>query len=273
MKKAISIILAFIMLLSLAACDNGSKTTEKEESSQQSAFIIHSAKPSEPEPEPKPEDNLSPTKEEMIDMAIEIDNYEKAMKENLLRAKEKYIGNVYFVTGRVHDIDDEGVWVGNFKVSLPAEDIIRLDFGQKVTVVGKVESLSSEVSNDGFFQTTIYSGEMSNGYLVQDTFELSGSIVFYYTGYRNLAGTYIDHTEGESQYWRFYLKTNENEYDLRQEFPVNHVVGQDIDELMILGKKIESGQKVRITAKIIYTYFAANNAFIDPHLKDVAWAD
>jgi len=120
MKKALSLILALVMCLSLCACGSEDK-----------------------------KDNVksTPTQEELM-ASIETFNLTKFRKDctdNLLRAKETYIGKVYKISGFIAEIkEDCCVFDSSVVVPLSKDTITRLSVGDCITVVGRVGDVAHE---------------------------------------------------------------------------------------------------------------------------------
>ena len=257
MKKMIALLLAAMMCLSLAACGGKDSPSAAEEDTA-------SVEPENSETE------ATLTKEEMLACAVEMDDYASEMAENKLRAEEKYIGNVFYVTGGVSNIQSDCVDVGDFTVSLPTEEIMQLSSGQRITVVGRLDSLTAEESQemyDGWsFTNTAYHGVMSNAYFVNDTYELSGTLIFYYMDLYGVDGKLKQHNYGDPDYWAFGLDMVDDnviavEYSMKEDIPVDHVIGEDIDTVTISGTELHNKDKITVSAKILY-----NNGYT---LKDV----
>lgn len=257
MKKWIALLLAAVLCLSLVACGGKGSSSSTEDDTTSA------------EPE-KSETEATLTKEEMLACAVEIDDYASEMAENKLRAEEKYIGNVFYVTGGVSNIQSDCVDVGDFTVSLPTEEIIQLSSGQRITVVGRIDSLTAEESQemyDGWsFTNTTYHGVMSNAYFVNDTYELSGTLIFYYKDLYGMNGKLERHNYGNPDYWEFGLDMVDDNviavgYSMKEDIPVNHVMGENIDTITISGTELHNKDKITVSAKIFY-----DNGYI---LKDV----
>ncbi len=239
MKKIIALILAIIMCLSLTAC--GSKMS----------------------------------KEEMLEVAVEIGNYRKELNENQLRAQEKYVGNIYLITGYVSDLTPESIKIDGFTITLSEEDIIKLENKQKVTIVGKVDSLEI-VENEEMLGGSNYNipephGIMSNAYVVEDKFDVSGMLLFRYVP-SILSNGKTHGNFGEEEHWEVGIDTIDNnsyivDYDMTDEIPVKHVIGKDIDTVTISGKEFNNEARITVSAKVFYQSTYGIDA--DYYLKDV----
>ncbi len=256
MKKLVAMLLVLMMCLSLCAC-----STKKEPVSVSEPTTVEAL-------EPMP---VELSKEEMLVCAVDIGDYAAEMTENKLRAEEKYINNVFYVTGIVSNIQSDSVDVGDFTVSLPTEEIMELSSGQKITIVGKIDSLTmeeSQVMADGwsFDETTIH-GVMTNAYFVNDIYELSGTLIFYYMKLMDING--VNHNrDGQEEAWSFGLDMVDDNviavaYSMKEDIPVNHVEGVAIDTVTISGTELHYEDKITVSARII------NNNLYDVELISV----
>lgn len=137
MKKVISLVLVFSFVSAFCACGNLKKGA------------------------------LS--KEEMLAQAVEIDNLFDALDENPVKANEKYVGNIYLITGSVTNISSDKINIGAYSVPLSKEEILELDNEQRVTVVGKIESISWENGET-------HGVYLSNSYLVTGYYDTKGCL-------------------------------------------------------------------------------------------------
>lgn len=122
MKKILALMLAAALALSLVACGGGGGTG----------------------------DNKTLTKEEMIESAglLRIDKIDSDTKDNIVNAKEKYIGNCYETSGIVLNIHEDGCILGTsygigsrIKVLLSEEEIKNLSINDLITVVGYINEI------------------------------------------------------------------------------------------------------------------------------------
>lgn len=262
MKKIISLILVLVLCLSLCAC-GGSETAQTSETPDETTT-------------PSETTETLLTKDEMLADAVEIDDYEAEFADNKLRAEEKYVGNIYLVTGVVTGIESEYIEIdclistgfGTISVPLPKEDLMMLTTGQRVKIVGQFDSFTEEEVDLGYGYTdTTYNGVMTNGYLVSDTFEMSGLLRMYYVSFRDINGNVSDQFGDESA-WSIGLDiTDDNvlavNYSLKNEIPVEHVLGQNVTSVQFGGQEIENLTKITVSAKII------DNDLVDAELVSI----
>lgn len=213
MKKIIALFLAVVMCLSFVAC--GTKT---------------------------------PTKEEMLQKAVEIDDYRTEMIENLARAEEKYVGNIYYITGLVSDIGKNRLNVGDFTVYLPTEDIMKVSTGQKITVVGKIDSIAYDQQQ--------CSGVMSDAYFVTDISEVTGILTFYYMKMMDIDGR-NHNRDGNPAAWVIGLDMSDDNvievnYDMKESILVNHVEGQNITAVQFGGQELANKTRITVSGKVFY---------------------
>lgn len=241
MKKAISLLLALVMCLSLCACGGGSNAPDTTDAPTETT-----------EPE-----EVKMSKEEMLNIAVEIDDYRTEMKDNIARAEAKYVGNVYYITGHVSDISNDHLNVGDFTVYLPKEDIIKFSTGQKITVVGKIDSIAYDKVSDGWGGYILQcSGVMSNAYFVTDITELTGILTFYYMQLRDIDGR-IHNREGDPTAWVIGLdmsadNVTEVDYHMDESIPVNHIGGQNITTVQFGGLELTNKTKITVSGKVFY---------------------
>lgn len=131
MKKTISLLLALVLCLSLCACGGGSGT---------------------------PTDKATMTKEDMLSDAKSFDysTFSHIAEENILRAEETYVGNIYEISGFVGNINDDsctlrvlsssGSLEGYINVPLSRDELMMLNTNERVTVVGEISEVVSEIS-------------------------------------------------------------------------------------------------------------------------------
>ncbi len=145
MKKTISLLLALALCLSLCAC--GSSTPEQENNLAQDA----------------PEADFRSIYEECSD--------------NIVAAKDKYIGTVYQFAGTVKSIGEESITVVPMKfpastyggwyqvtVFMPKEDIVKVSTQQIINVAGEISELKGN------------SAEMKKGTVLGDAIAFRGKV-------------------------------------------------------------------------------------------------
>ena len=157
MKKILPLILAAVLMLSLAACGGGRDTTSGGSNSM--------------------------TKEEMLEQAEAVTREDLfgAAESNIVSAKETYGGKLIIFTAQVLDIQDDHIQLGDLSyinVYLPTEDIMQIENYQLITVVGQLGDTIEEVEeNVGYgMTTTLYCYEMPQAYLVPDRFEYTATL-------------------------------------------------------------------------------------------------
>lgn len=145
MKKYIALVLALALCLSLCAC--GSSTPEQENNLVQDA----------------PEADFRSIYEECSD--------------NIVAAKDKYIGSVYQFAGTVKSIGEESITVVPMKfpastyggwyqvtVFMPKEDIVKVSTQQIINVAGEISELKSNAA------------EMKQGTVLDDAIAFRGKV-------------------------------------------------------------------------------------------------
>lgn len=228
MKKALSLILALVMCLSLCACGGENQTTTET---------------TEPAVE---------TKDSLLAKAEKLDVYAfgKAMDENIVNAEAEYKGKTILLTGYITEIDKEGITLrskraDDFRVNLAPEDIKKVYVNQFIDIVGVLTQVDGELIVD-------------NAYFVTDTYTISGTVVF---GYYDISGRIANEADlessacmGRSDYWEFWLENTEDgyNYDLNIGFASNikHDWGERITEIDYHGVTLFRGDEITITTKM-----------------------
>lgn len=154
MKRITTILLAAALVLSMAAC--GGVTAKSGEM----------------------------TKEEMLAVAEELSLSD--MREDVDSNKAKaslYTGNVYSVSAYVAEIETNYVVLGydgshitNIRVYLPTDDLISLEEGIKITVVGEMGEYNVEEKQVAQHTLPYPYFNMENAFFVSDTYEITGTI-------------------------------------------------------------------------------------------------
>lgn len=152
MKKLLILLLVACMSFSMVAC--GEETTSAETPDT----------PTTTESESTREQTL----DELLSTAVELDGYEiyQEYAENKVKATSEYENTSCMVSGNIDTIETDHIVVSYtncFKVNvyLPKEEIVELEEGQFVTVVGILENMSSE-------ETMAFSGvtcDFNTGYV------------------------------------------------------------------------------------------------------------
>ena len=163
MKKGISLLLAGVLALSLAAC--GGNTTSAETGGSSGG------------------ESNSMTKEEMLEAAVVADEVEigNAIYENAVNAKQTYCGKTLEVSSIISAIDEDSISLGQvgtfLTVYLPEEDIANLQLQQSVTVVGITnDDLQTETQVMGGTEWERQYLVMEQAYLVTDRYEFTGTV-------------------------------------------------------------------------------------------------
>lgn len=178
MKKAISLLLALVVCLSLCACGGGNdapKTTEA------------------PNETTAPEETIM-TKDEMLNVATPLtrEDIEKSIS-NVAYAKS-LIGNTYTFGGEIFSVaedyaiitfyitDEQGAYstVANVMVAnlyLPIDELITLENKQRLSFVGQLEDVSThEETIPDWGTDTVVDMVFKNVAVVSDRFEKTGTL-------------------------------------------------------------------------------------------------
>lgn len=159
MKKAISLILALVMCLSLCACGGGESNT-----------------PNTPETTEAPTETTVPeetvmTKDEMLASAVHLEMYEinNASVENIAKAKMDYCNKILQVNGQITQITEEYIVISSgdyaIDVYLPLEELITLTLFQQVIIVGETTDEIVKAGFGGHYQMPV-------AYLVTDRYNI-----------------------------------------------------------------------------------------------------
>lgn len=180
MKKALSLILALLMCLSLCACGGGNNTPEETTKNEGNTTAT--------------ETTATITKEEMLSSATALtrDEIDKSIT-NTAFAKS-LVGNVYAFGGEIWSVeedhavitfyitDEQGAYAtaANMMVAhlyLPMDDLISLEHQQRLNFVGKLDDVGShdETIPDWGTQTVI-DLVFKNSAIVSDRFEATGKL-------------------------------------------------------------------------------------------------
>lgn len=242
MRKALSLILVLALCLGMCACGSNNQIT---------------AETTEPAVE---------SKDDLLARAEKIDVYtfSKARKENIVNAEAKYEGKTILVTGYIKNIDKEGVvlccgtWGDtNFRVNLAPEDIAKVYVNQYIDIVGILTQVDGDII-------------VENAYFVNDTYAISGTVVFGYYNFKGIAR--VDDQEsqycyGKSGDWQFYLIDTEDKYtyDLNIGFASNikHKLGESITAIDYHGVTLFKGDKITITTKMKNGYGGDGRVFTE----------
>lgn len=168
MKKLLALALAAALALSLVACGGGSGDATSTDTSNGG------------------EDNTqasdSITKEEMLGIATELDAIEldSTMIDNMAKANSTYVGNTYIFSLVVQRVESDYcvlAWGngGQFSIHayLPEEDLVYLNSGESVTIVGTISSLVNPNEPPYFIRYA----EVEPAYFVTNISEHQGEIL------------------------------------------------------------------------------------------------
>lgn len=255
MKKALSLILALVLCLSLCACGNDTKydalinyieSNDYDNALTELNNLFNEGATTTTGP-------IIESKEDLLARAEKIDVYDlhMALQENIVNADAKYKGKTVLLTGYITKLDKEGVnllcgtWGSeNFRVNLAPEDISKVYVDQFIDIVGILTQVDGGLVVD-------------NAYYVNDTYTISGTVVF---GYYNFKGIpQVDDLEslycyGDSDDWQFRLRDTEDGYyyNLNIGFGsnINHKQGERITEINYYGVSLLKGDKITITTKM-----------------------
>lgn len=163
MKKLISLFLAMMMCVALAACANASETDNSSTEAESKENIL--------------------SKEELLENAIEVKaiDINNLTIEDIDKAKQEYCNKTLNVTGPIEAIEEDYIEIGYhdcaIKVYLSSEEISMLENGQQVTVVGQTsESIEEYIDPSSTVADPTFYYEMSTAYFVEDYFEVTGVI-------------------------------------------------------------------------------------------------
>lgn len=140
MKKTITILLALVMVLSLAACGGGSQPTS-------TPAPAATAEPT-PEPTPEPTEEPKATKEDLLAEAEKADmvDLQNAVYDNKVKAKQDYCNTPIAVTGKAIKIEDNYVIICDSQVCLDAylsiDDLVKIETQNTITVVGIISDIT-----------------------------------------------------------------------------------------------------------------------------------
>lgn len=167
MKKTLSLILAAALAISLAACGGGSGGSSTSGSGNRDAASTDTS-------------SGGMTKEEMLEQAVERTAVDIASDtgENIARATQEYCGKTFLMKGRIGKINTDHITIETgtvrFKVYLPVDDIVNLENGQDVTIVGKTGAEIKEEPLGPGIPQNVYVYEVSPAYFVTDRYEYTG---------------------------------------------------------------------------------------------------
>lgn len=179
MKKVLCFILVLIMCLSLCACNHEAETADETDNSISSS-----------EQNGDDSANTVPTKDEMLAVASELDLSElyTQTESNIVKAKSEYCNKTFQCSRFITEIEENCILLSDgwcyLKVYLPLEDILQLENGQYVTIVGQMsDNIEQEKDTYGL---TEYQYSMNAAYLVSSTYTKIGK----YHAYHSTDGTH-----------------------------------------------------------------------------------
>lgn len=114
----------------------------------------------------------------MLEVAEELNcnDLRTDIRENKARAEQAYIGNYYMITDFIREIDTDYIAMSDFYVYLPKEELLELNRYEKVTVVGKIDTLSGApiLEIDKRNNRTIF--EIKDAHYVTNAHEITGVV-------------------------------------------------------------------------------------------------
>jgi uncharacterized protein YdeI (BOF family) len=190
MKKAIAILLAAVLALSLAACggDNGNTPTTTQgttptTTTSENTTTSTSQEETSTETTPIITDM---SKDDMLAIADEVNltDIETDLSDNRARAEATYIGNTYIASGFVLEIESDYCEIISsynyitfrLRAYIPKDDLIEISPDNKITIVGTIDKFDVEQSTvNGTTHDNEYV-EMQNAYYVGDIHEITGNV-------------------------------------------------------------------------------------------------
>ena len=175
MKQVVALLLICLSFFMLCAC-GGNVTQEHKETQSATTEATITAETSEPV--------LS--KEEMLMQAISAENKTIGddFANNILRAKETYCGHIIKIEGNARITNENVITIRigtgiiwYIDAYLSSEDMLQLDDGQKIILVGYLDDTITETTSTSGGSTYTYKHlSMSTAYVAQDRFEVSGRV-------------------------------------------------------------------------------------------------
>ena len=164
MKHILAFILAAVLGFPLAACGGG----RTEDGGMSNSGPENCAQ----------EPNLpATTKKEMLAQAsaVSMSDIIQNTLDDKDQAAQLYCNKIIIVEGDITEMCDSYIAIGSFDVAIKAalsgNDFANLEIGQRVTIVGRMET---EIQSAGALHTMSGFYEMSTAYLVKDTVEWTG---------------------------------------------------------------------------------------------------
>ena len=204
--------------------------------------------------------NKKMSKSDMLAVAEELsfEDLNEEMTNNQTRAKEKYIGNVYLITGYVKEFNGNNVVIhdtGNAEViaTLAKQEINMLDKGQKVAIVGKFNDFEyneeTKPLGAGSYTQKTYTLKMKNAYIEKDIFTITGTVEIpdkYYYLYSSITGKRTYETHDISEWY-----CSVNGCDITEFAEVKKFTTSENEESTILNVSLKDDDIVTIKGKII----------------------
>jgi len=176
MKKTISLLLALVMCLSLCSCGDKDQTADTTDETPTQSDTTVATEQSEAVPE-----ETVMTKEEMLEVASELDleELQKLANNHIVKAESEYCNKILKYYGQITEIAKDHITFGSggycqLDVYLPIEDILLLENGQFVTIVGQTsDTIEGESDEWGVMN---YCCSMNVAYVSSDRVEVTGTI-------------------------------------------------------------------------------------------------
>lgn len=188
MKRTISVSLVAIMLLASVSC---SDTTKNDQNPTQTTAPVVTETLTTEKTVVTEEITAQPTvitKDEMLAEATEVDFLimDSDTYNNIVAAKKNYCDKTILISGIIADIkadhielkpiSDHGLYT-RINVYLSEEELLKVTLSQMITVVGHTNNSIEEVTSTSDSYTFTYNHfQMEQAYLVQDEFEVTGTI-------------------------------------------------------------------------------------------------
>ena len=159
MKKALSLIFALALCLSLCACGGGNEdNTDTKESMETTESKL--------------------TKEELLATAVRFPAgkfYDTCYNDNFILAKETYVGKTYRRAAIVKEITEEGCYAGGIFIPLEKEIILGLKLNECIEIVFKIDDLVMGKDAEGYDSVEIISDEV---YYVGNTSKIPAKVMY-----------------------------------------------------------------------------------------------
>ena len=131
------------------------------------------------------------SKDDMLKKATKTTNQQLGdeLHENVARAKEKYVGKYFSVTGLVANIHEDHIDIcagadnveyGLLSAYLPKDELISVQKSSLITVIGKIDELVTEKKSFEGIDYEVHSFVMKNAYIEKNEYTVSGTIMDIY---------------------------------------------------------------------------------------------